>query len=459
MVSTARRALVAAFLVLVSALSAPAAALAAPVSPIGAESKYAAIVVDATTGEVLFAKRADSPRYPASITKVMTLYLVFEAMAAGKLSPDESIVVSRHAASQSPTKLGVPAGSSVRVDDAIRSLTTKSANDMSVALAERVAGTESRFAALMTLKAQELGMHNTRFVNSNGLPDSRQISTARDIAVLSRAMVRDWPQYYSYFSQKTFTYRGQTMNNHNRLLFQMEGVDGLKTGFTNASGYNLAATGVRDGNRLIGVVLGGSSGATRDRHMRELLETGFDIMRRRDNGEQILIAQNMFEREPQGPIAPAYGQGDADGPKIISLADQSFDGQTGGSLQMNGSGVITLRPIGYAQTTTLPTITEMTSTPVPNPPEKAVIRAPAKKAPAGRYVVQVGAFKTKSDARTQLSKVEKGFSKHFDDAEAIVAAKVNGFFRSQFTGLTETAAKSACKALKAKKVPCMVIAP
>lgn len=453
MASAARRAFLAVLVVLFGALMAPLAASAGPVSAVGPESKYAAIVVDATTGEVLYAKRADAPRYPASITKVMTLYLTFEAMAQGRLSPDEMITVSRHAASQSPTKLGVPAGSTVSVDDAIRSLTTKSANDMAVALAEHIAGTESRFAALMTLRAQELGMRNTRFVNANGLPDSRQISTARDIAVLSRAIIRDFPQYYPYFSQKTFTYRGQVMNNHNRLLFDMPGVDGLKTGFTNASGYNLAATAVRDGHRLIGVVLGGSSNASRDAHMRDLLQTGFDVMRRRDNGEQILVAQNMFEHEPLGPVAPAYGQGDEEAEAM--LADQSFDGDV----------TTPSRPVPYSQLASLPKVTEMTddgpvSRPAAAPVERAVARTSAKaRKPAGEYVVQVGAFRSRSDARSQLSKIEKSFAKHFDDVEGVVGAKAGGFFRSQFTGFTEDAAKAACSALKAKKMSCLVIAP
>ena len=158
--------------------------------------KYAAIVVDATTGEVLYARRADSPRYPASITKVMTLYLVFEQLASGKLKPEDRVVISPRAAAQAPSKLGLAAGETISVDDAIRALAVKSANDISVALAEKVGGTEARFAAMMTLKANELGMTQSRFVNANGLPDSRQLSSARDIAILSRAVMRDFPQYY-----------------------------------------------------------------------------------------------------------------------------------------------------------------------------------------------------------------------------------------------------------------------
>ena len=199
------------------------------------EVRYASIVVDANSGEVIFARRADSPRYPASITKVMTLYLVFEAMAEGRVSPDDLVTISPRAASQPPSKLGLPAGSRIRLDDAIRSLAVRSANDIAVALAEHVGGSEARFAALMTLRAQELGMTQTRYVNANGLPDSRQLSSARDIAILSRAVMRDFPQYYHYFGQRQWTFEGRNYNNTNGLLHSMPGVDGIKTGYTNAS--------------------------------------------------------------------------------------------------------------------------------------------------------------------------------------------------------------------------------
>src|SRR6185503_14510889 len=259
----------------------------------------------------LYAKHADSPRYPASITKIMTLYLTFEALASGKLHPDDRVVVSPHAAAQSPTKLGVRAGDSVSVTEAMDGMATKSANDMAVAMAEKLGGTESRFAALMTLRAQELGMQNTHFVNASGLPDSRQISTARDIAILSRAVMRDYPQYYKLFSLQEFRFRGQTIANHNHLLGRMPGVDGLKTGFTNASGFNLAVSAVRDNRRLIGVVMGGSSTAARDNNAQDLLLTGFSVLERRARGEKITVAQNLFEPEPTGQIMrPSIEQGD-----------------------------------------------------------------------------------------------------------------------------------------------------
>ncbi len=286
--------------------------------------KYAAIVVDAHTGEVLYARRADALRYPASITKVMTLYLTFEALQTGRLSLNDEIVVSPHAASQSPTKLGIRAGGTVKVDDAIRSIALLSANDIAVAMAERIGGSESRFAALMTLRAQELGMSSSRFVNANGLPDSRQVTTARDIAILSRAVMRDYPQYYSYFGQQSFNFRGRQINNHNHLLRKMPGVDGIKTGYTNAAGYNLAASQVKDGRRLITVVLGGSSTAARDENVADLLDAGFDVLAKRKLGQNITIAANISEPEDisGAGVRPSLEQGSAEQPGLhIVLSD------------------------------------------------------------------------------------------------------------------------------------------
>ena len=175
-------------------------------------------MVDAITGEVLFARRADSQRYPASVTKVMTLYLVFEALAAGRISLDDEIRVSPLAASQPPSKLGLAAGRTIRLDDAMRATTVRSANDMAMVLAEHVGGSQARFAAMSTRKAEQLGMTQTRYVNPNGLPDSRQVTSARDLAILARAIMRDYPQYYSYFGTQQFAFRGRTMRNHNGLV-------------------------------------------------------------------------------------------------------------------------------------------------------------------------------------------------------------------------------------------------
>jgi D-alanyl-D-alanine carboxypeptidase (penicillin-binding protein 5/6) len=390
-----------------------------------AEPKYAAIVIDANSGEVLYDKRADSPRYPASVTKVMTLYLAFEALSEGRLKPTDRIVISPRAAAQAPTKLGLPVGDSLTVDEAIRAMTVKSSNDIAVAVAERLAGSESRFAALMTLRGQELGMRNTRFVNASGLPDSRQISTARDLAILSRATMRDFPQYYSYFSLKGFSFRGNYVRGHNRLLDNMEGFDGLKTGYTNASGFNLAGSAVRDGRRLIAVVLGGQSTAWRDNNMEDLLLTGFDVLKRRAKGDRTTIASNLYEEEPRGPVMrPSTEQGDGD--------------QSGLKI------VLTETPRQPSALKVAPTL------------KAAQARVVA--APKGEWSVQVGAFKSKSLANTQLELVRKRFAKAVADAEGAVEG-AGGSFRAQFQGLTAEAARSACATIKAKRQPCMVLSP
>ena len=248
------------------------------------EPKDTAIVMDAGTGEILYAERADSVRYPASVTKVMTMYMAFEALASGRLHLGDLIVVSPLAAAQPPTKLGLRAGERITVENALHAMAVHSANDMAMAIAEKIGGTSSRFADLMTLRAQQLGMVNTRYVNPNGLPDNRQLTSAHDLAILARAVLRDYPQYYSFFSQQEFTYQGRTMVNTNHLLGKMPGVDGIKTGFTNAAGFNLCASAMRNGHRLIAVVMGSSSGQVRNANVAGSLLTGFDIEDRRDHG-------------------------------------------------------------------------------------------------------------------------------------------------------------------------------
>lgn len=237
--------------------------------------KYAAIVIDADSQEVLHDRNADEPRYPASLTKVMTLYMLFDALKSGEVSLDERLVVSRYAASQAPSNLKLRTGSRITVRDAIGALITKSANDVAVVVAERLGGTESRFAQLMTVKARSLGLEHTRFVNASGLPDTRQLTTARDLSLLAEAMLRDHSDYYHYFSTEKFAWGGKTYKNHNELLGAVDGVDGIKTGYTRASGFNLMASARRDGHRIIAVMLGGSTARARDRHVEALLEAAF----------------------------------------------------------------------------------------------------------------------------------------------------------------------------------------
>lgn len=274
-------------------------ALATPTtaSSLYAVPKYAAVLVNAATGEVLYARQADAPRYPASITKVLTLYLAFEQLAKGTMRGDDAVVVSHHAASQAPSKLGLRAGATIALRTAIDVIATKSANDIAVALAEHIAGSEAAFAAQMTATAHRLGMMSSQFVNATGLPDARQLTTARDIATLSRAVVRDFPQYYPVFSQVAVDYEGRTIANHNHLLTTLPGVDGIKTGFTSAAGFTLAASKAENGTRLIAVVLGGPSRLARDGNVTNLLDTGFYVLGARARGERTTVAENLAEPE------------------------------------------------------------------------------------------------------------------------------------------------------------------
>lgn len=233
--------------------------------------QFASIIVDGNSGAVLQSTSPDGLRHPASLTKIMTLYLLFERLESGKMKLDTELPVSQHAADQDPTKLNLRAGQTIRVEDAIKGLVTRSANDAAVVIAEAIGGDEDDFAAMMTRKARALGMSKTVYRNANGLPNDEQVTTARDQATLGRAIQERFPRYYRYFSTTSFTWRGEQIRNHNHLLGSVEGVDGIKTGYTRASGFNLV-TSMRRGNRhLIGVVLGGRSGGSRDAIMRNLL--------------------------------------------------------------------------------------------------------------------------------------------------------------------------------------------
>lgn len=238
--------------------------------------KYASIVIDLDTHQVMHARDADEERHPASLTKVMTLYLVFDALDAGKLKLSDRLPVSKKASQAQPSKLGLKSGSTIKVEDAIRALVTKSANDVAVVIAEKLGnGSETKFAAKMNAKALELGMTSTNFQNASGLPDKKQITTARDMAKLAEAVYADHRDRYNYFSLSSFTWGKRKYANHNELLRKVQGVDGIKTGFTNASGYNLMASAERSGRRVIAVMMGGTTGRSRDQHVADLLEAAF----------------------------------------------------------------------------------------------------------------------------------------------------------------------------------------
>lgn len=234
-------------------------------------SKYAAIVVDADTGKTLFASAADQPRFPASLTKMMTLYMLFEAIDSGRMSKATQIPVSAYAASRPPSKLGVKAGETVDAESAINALVVRSANDVAAAVGEYLAGSEAAFAQQMTSRARSLGMSRTTFRNASGLPDPGQQTCARDMALLGMALKRRFPHHYHYFSNRDFAYAGRMVRGHNKLL-ETGGIDGIKTGYIRASGFNIVTSYNGNGKRLIVTVMGGESANARNAHVRELIQ-------------------------------------------------------------------------------------------------------------------------------------------------------------------------------------------
>jgi D-alanyl-D-alanine carboxypeptidase len=238
-------------------------------------SKYSAIVVDANTGREIWGVNENALRHPASLTKVMTLFMLFEELDKGALTLSSRVPISEHAANQEPSKLGVPAGDSISVEEAIKAIVTRSANDVAVAVAEKIGGTESNFAALMTHRAHEIGMSRTLYRDASGLPNDEQLTTAHDLALLGETTQKRFPQYFHYFSLREFNYDGQTIGNHDHLLGRVDGVDGIKTGYTRGSGFNLLTSMHRDGRSLVAVVMGGISGPSRDRLMARLIESHY----------------------------------------------------------------------------------------------------------------------------------------------------------------------------------------
>ena len=272
----------------------------------GEAAPYSDIVVDASSGNVLHSTNPDARRHPASLTKIMTLYLLFEQLEAGKLKLDTALKVSEEAAGQSPTKLGLKAGTTISVEDAIKGMVTRSANDAAVVVAEAIAGDEDDFAQLMTRKARSLGMSRTVYKNASGLPDDDQVTSARDQALLGRAVQERFPHYYKYFSLRSFTFRGQWIGNHNRLLGRVEGVDGIKTGYIRSSGFNLVSSTRRGNRHIVAVVMGGSSASSRDARMRELINDNIGSASNKRSAPMVAAVETPAGKvEPTPPAKPA----------------------------------------------------------------------------------------------------------------------------------------------------------
>lgn len=450
-----------------------------------ANPKYSGIVVDAKTGKILYGEDADELRYPASLTKMMTLYLTFEALEAGRITKSTSIPFSKNASAEPPSKLGVRAGQSITVEQAILSLVTRSANDASTALGEYLGGSEQRFARMMTNKARALGMTRTTYRNANGLPDPEQRTTARDQARLGLALRQHFPQYYDYFSTRSFRFGKQTIGNHNRLLGNVRGVDGIKTGYTRASGFNLVTSAQLEGRSIVAVVMGGSSGASRDAQMRRLVAKYMPSASRRGDGN--LIAETKPTPVPAEETQVAEAAPVADTPVVAAAASGHdlpntgpvpgirYNGESASSVQMAYAGnkrasdnpVLSPKIVPNtldAQSLKLrqPVAAGMVDTQITNSvPKKAdaVAKAEAAKAepmpaqPQG-WVIQIGATPDKDQAMTLLGNAKDKGGKALRDAKPFTVA-FGQVYRARFGGFDDqNAAVNACKALKKKGISC-----
>ena len=435
-----------------------AATVAAVAAPDAAEAaKSAAIVIDANTGKTLYSSDADSPRYPASLTKMMTLYMVFEAMNAGRISKNTPVTFSRYAASRPPTKLGVKAGGAVTVETAILSLVTRSANDSAAALGEMLGGSEENFARMMTAKARKLGMRSTTFRNASGLPDPRQVTTARDMAVLGMSLRAHFPKYYGYFGVRSFAYGRTRIANHNKLLGRVEGVDGIKTGYTRASGFNLVSS-VKDGDRkLVAVVMGGATGRSRDAAMAKLIDAY--MPKAKGRGSNPLIAARSAP-ETQDPVVAALDS---------TPDEETAEAPAARTIKPAEPQVAALVPMKKVKAVIIPAarpepVVAKTARPqaaTPEPVEDAAVETdPVKTAsvPKGGWVIQVGAATSEAEARSLLNKTSGKADRLLASAEPFTERFVKDgttYIRARFSGFgSQAQATKTCAALKKKSIAC-----
>lgn len=465
--------------------------------------RYADIVVDAKTGKVLREKNADSPRYPASITKIMTAYVAFEELAAKRMDMSTRLEVSARCAAMAPSKLGLKAGTTIALEDALLAIITKSANDIACTIGENIAGSEAAFAERMTRTARRIGMSNTTYRNASGLPNPGQLTTARDQATLGRAIQERFPGYYRMFSTRSFAYRGDVYGNHNRLLGRVEGVDGIKTGYTRASGFNLVTSARVDGRHIVAVVLGGTSGGARDARMASLVESYMpmasagprttSVFARADEDEAPVrvAASRPVEVERPQPVLPRVAQPTEVAPTINTRILQPVapvrGAATGAPMPLAQPyaapeaprvamppAVRPAAPQRVAEAEADPIVTASLprrEAPAPRAaeaqpaPRREAATAVAQPAPAARaasgWVIQIGAFDTVDQARGKLAKVRGEAGKLLADASPATETVAKGnktLVRARFTGFDDRgAAQAACSALKKRSIDCLAV--
>jgi D-alanyl-D-alanine carboxypeptidase len=479
---------------------------------------YSSIVVDANSGAVMQATNADDPRHPASLTKIMTLYLLFERLEQGKIKLTTDMPVSAHAAVQAPSKLGLKPGDSIRVETAIRAIVTKSANDVAVIVAEAIGGDEPAFAKMMTAKARVLGMNQTTYRNASGLPDDQQITTARDQAILGRAIQDRFPNYYHYFATRTFEYRGHAIRNHNHLLGTVDGVDGIKTGYIHDSGFNIVTSVRRANHHLIAVVFGGRSAPARDARVRSLIDNNINIAAVKRTAPPVVegwetasarkehIEKNKKEKDDDrtgsAPVrvasvtrassdAPLPGSTDPIKPNAVKTVAVHPGTMRTAALTPLPSESRQLSPAlpesTQATITTLVTVKSEQSpaiaaaapaAPAPEPPvtksdppppaapakmASAVPSAPAPE-PAAKtrsgWIIQIGALPDEKEAWQRLELAQTKIKDLLRKADPFTERIEKGdkvLFRARFAGLEKNQAETACKHLKRSDIPCMLV--
>lgn len=480
-------------------------------------SNYAALVVDAKTGRTLYEKNADAIRFPASVTKVMTLYLVFEDLERGRIRLDTRMTMSSECASRAPSKLGLRPGQTIDVEDGIKALVTKSANDVACAFGDNLEGSESAFAERMTRKARAIGMSSSVFRNASGLPNGSHVTSARDLVTLGRAIQDRFPRYYGYFGTRVFNFAGRAIGNHNKLLGRVEGVDGIKTGYTNASGFNLLTSVKSNGRSIVAVVMGGRSGPSRDAHMQQLI--AMNLPKAQPGSRTAPLVADASEREPARtrpavmasvptPLAsplpaatrvaaletaptplPAPAPAPAPAP-IASGATPKPEARVVEArvrtvpVEAEPVQAASLAPapqpmrwvVGAAPTTTgsvaadeeprtqLASATVPTSVRSPRSGARDVVEAPApvvEQQPVRKgWMIQIGATTEASQAQALLSDARSKGGRALSSAEPFTETFTKGattYYRARFAGLNEQSADAACKALKRSSVSCFAI--
>ena len=432
--------------------------------------KDAALIMDGETGKVLYERNATAERHPASLTKMMTLYLLFDALKRGQVTLTTPLTFSYHAASQHPTKLHVNAGETIQVDAAIRAIVVHSANDVAVAVAETLGGTESHFAEMMTAKARAIGMRDTFFHNASGLPDPMQITTATDMATLARHLAYDYPEYFPYFATTGFDFRGVHYVGHDNLLGRYQGADGIKTGYTGASGFNLVSSVVRGGSHVIGVVMGGRTAQRRDKEMIRLLDDTFVKVERnptlvaRAQVPWLKMAQNTVFYAPRGQAQPALAAFPGSVRGTVSDADDEDAAESRTDEEGDTSDVVTApapRPVvvaSYQPPSVKPTVPKPILRPQVGDNDIAGSGSPLHLLNIHDWTIQIGAFTDLTQARSQLAAYAEKSMDVLGQAQRIVVPfqSIDGqlLYRARFGPFLEREARQVCARLTERGQTC-----